>query len=104
MPRHTNLSTYPPRPLLAGREGAAVRRVAAGQDVVAAARGAGLQPDEVRAMMADGRVGRMLATWRDLLAMAEDRRLLDADDAKEVRAFLDDPEGWSAVHGGKVVA
>lgn len=45
-----------------------------------------------------------LATWRDLLAMAEERGLLGADDAKDVRAFLDDPEGWSAAHGGKEVA
>ena len=30
--------------------------------------------------------------------------LLSAADAKDVRAFLDDPEGWSAAHGGKVVA
>jgi len=45
-----------------------------------------------------------LATWRDMLAAAEDNGRLSAADAKEVRAFLDDPEGWSASHGGKVVA
>jgi orotate phosphoribosyltransferase len=45
-----------------------------------------------------------LATWRDMLAAAEAAGLLDAAGAREVRAFLDDPEGWSAAHGGKVVA
>jgi orotate phosphoribosyltransferase len=45
-----------------------------------------------------------LATWRDMLAAAEAAGLLDATGAREVRAFLDDPEGWSSAHGGKVVA
>jgi orotate phosphoribosyltransferase len=45
-----------------------------------------------------------LATWRDMLAVAESTGRLSAADAKDVRAFLDDPEGWSAAHGGKVVA
>jgi orotate phosphoribosyltransferase len=45
-----------------------------------------------------------LATWRDMLAAAEAANLLSAADAKDVRAFVDDPEGWSASHGGKVVA
>src|SRR5262247_1244901 len=36
-----------------------------------------------------------LATWRDMLAAAEAAGLLSAADAKDVRAFLDDPEGWS---------
>ena len=45
-----------------------------------------------------------LATWRDMLATAEAGGLLSSADAGSVRAFLDDPEGWSAAHGGKVVA
>jgi orotate phosphoribosyltransferase len=45
-----------------------------------------------------------LATWRDMLAVAESTGLLSTADAKDVRAFLDDPEGWSAAHGGKVMA
>ncbi len=45
-----------------------------------------------------------LATWRDMLAEAEASGVLSAADAKDVRGFLDDPEGWSASHGGKVVA
>src|SRR5882672_6381632 len=45
-----------------------------------------------------------LATWHDMLAEAEAADLLSAADAKDVRAFLDDPEGWSTSHGGKVLA
>jgi orotate phosphoribosyltransferase len=45
-----------------------------------------------------------LATWRDMLAAAEAAGLLDPAGAREVGAFLDDPEGWSSTHGGKVVA
>jgi len=45
-----------------------------------------------------------LATWRDMLAAAEAAGRLTAVDARDVRAFLDDPEGWSTTHGGNVVA
>ncbi|MFO1035646.1 MAG: hypothetical protein U1E45_02265 [Geminicoccaceae bacterium] len=53
----------------------AMRRVAAGQDPLVAARAAGLSADEVRTMLADGRVGRILATWRDLLGLIDRVRL-----------------------------
>jgi orotate phosphoribosyltransferase len=42
-----------------------------------------------------------LATWWDVLQVAEDRGELSEQAAQEVRAFLEDPEGWSAKHGGK---
>jgi orotate phosphoribosyltransferase len=45
-----------------------------------------------------------LATWRDMLAAAEAAGVLEAGDAGQVRAFLDDPDGWSAAHGGKAAA
>jgi orotate phosphoribosyltransferase len=45
-----------------------------------------------------------LATWHDMLATAESIGLLDAASAGAVRSFLEDPEGWSAAHGGKTVA
>jgi len=45
-----------------------------------------------------------LATWRDMLAAAEAAGRLTAVDARDVRAFLDDPEGWSTTRGGNVVA
>ncbi|MFO1036873.1 MAG: hypothetical protein U1E45_08515 [Geminicoccaceae bacterium] len=53
----------------------ALRRVAAGQDPVAAARAARLQPEEVRAMLADGKVGGLLATWRDVVGLLATVRL-----------------------------
>lgn len=45
-----------------------------------------------------------LATWWDMLDAAKSSGLLNAADAAEVRAFLENPEGWSAAHGGKVAA
>ena len=42
-----------------------------------------------------------LATWWDVLAAAEERGSLDTAGIAKVRSFLDDPEGWSANHGGK---
>lgn len=42
-----------------------------------------------------------LATWADVIAAAEDGGFFDADRIAGVRAFLDDPHGWSAAHGGK---
>jgi len=45
-----------------------------------------------------------LATWRDMLAAAEAGGVLSPADARNVDAFLEDPEGWSTSHGGKVVA
>ena len=45
-----------------------------------------------------------LATWHDALAVAESRGYLSAEGLTEVRAFLADPEGWSATHGGKTGA
>ncbi|MFO1038412.1 MAG: hypothetical protein U1E45_16360 [Geminicoccaceae bacterium] len=53
----------------------AMRRVAAGQDALTAARAARLPVEEVQAMLADGSVGRVLATWRDLLSLADTVRL-----------------------------
>jgi len=42
-----------------------------------------------------------LATWRDVLAEAEDGDDFSRDAIAGVRAFLDDPVGWSVAHGGK---
>ncbi|MFO1038861.1 MAG: hypothetical protein U1E45_18630 [Geminicoccaceae bacterium] len=61
--------------MVAGRKAMAMRRVAAGQDAVTAARATRLSVEEVRTMLADGGVGRVLATWRDLLSLAETVRL-----------------------------
>ena len=42
-----------------------------------------------------------LATWRDVLAEARAGGAFDADTLARVEAFLDDPIGWSAAHGGR---
>ncbi len=44
-----------------------------------------------------------LATWTDVLAVAEADGLLGADALAAVRSFLADPDGWSAAHSGAVV-
>jgi orotate phosphoribosyltransferase len=41
-----------------------------------------------------------LATWRDVLKVAEDDGLFDETVLAEIRAFLADPAGWSTAHGG----
>ena len=45
-----------------------------------------------------------LATWHDALGVAEGRGYLSEAGIAEVRAFLEDPETWSAGHGGKTSA
>jgi orotate phosphoribosyltransferase len=45
-----------------------------------------------------------LATWWDVLQVAGDLGHLSADQAKQVRSFLENPESWSAAHGGKAPA
>ncbi|PIW27041.1 MAG: orotate phosphoribosyltransferase [Rhodospirillales bacterium CG15_BIG_FIL_POST_REV_8_21_14_020_66_15] len=44
---------------------------------------------------------RYLATWKDVLQVAEDGGYFDAEAIAGVRAFLDDPEKWSLAHGGR---
>ena len=43
-----------------------------------------------------------LATWWDVLAAASETGRLDAAETAKIRAFLDDPEGWSDARGGPV--
>ena len=42
-----------------------------------------------------------LATWWDVLAVAEKEALFTDDAIAQVRAFLEDPVAWSAAHGGR---
>ena len=42
-----------------------------------------------------------LCTWRDVLARAEARESFSPDAIEGVKAFLDDPIGWSAERGGR---
>jgi orotate phosphoribosyltransferase len=45
-----------------------------------------------------------LATWWDVLQVAGDLGHLSPDEAKDVRSFLENPEAWSAAHGGNAPA
>ena len=41
-----------------------------------------------------------LATWWDVLKVARDKSYFDETTLNEVEAFLHNPMGWSASHGG----
>ena len=45
-----------------------------------------------------------LATWWDVVEAARETGRITADAQAKVRAFLENPEGWSAAHGGKTDA
>ena len=56
----------------------------------------GIFPQSVAALAERGVALHALATWWDVLAVAEEQGALGAEAARQVRAFLEDPEGWSA--------
>ncbi len=64
----------------------------------------GIFPAGIAALAERGVALHALATWWDTLAEAESRGYLPPEHLAEVRAFLEDPEGWSAAHGGKTSA
>ncbi|MDH3472520.1 MAG: orotate phosphoribosyltransferase [Rhodospirillales bacterium] len=64
----------------------------------------GIFPQSVAALAERGVQLHALATWWDALAVAEEQGYLPGDGAARVRAFLEDPESWSAAHGGKTSA
>ncbi len=64
----------------------------------------GIFPQSVAALAERGVALHGLATWWDALAVAKERGYLPGDGAAQVRAFLEDPETWSAAHGGKTSA
>ncbi len=64
----------------------------------------GIFPQSIAVLTEHGVTLRALATWWDALALAEERGYLSGAGLSEVRAFLDDPEAWSAAHGGKRIA
>ena len=64
----------------------------------------GIFPEGIAALAERGVALHALATWWDALGVAEDRGYLSAEGLAEVRTFLEDPEGWSAAHGGKTSA
>ncbi|MHA1599847.1 MAG: orotate phosphoribosyltransferase [Alphaproteobacteria bacterium] len=61
----------------------------------------GIFPHGIAALRERGVTLHALATWWDALAVAEERGYLSGSALAEVRSFLDDPDGWSATHGGK---
>jgi orotate phosphoribosyltransferase len=61
----------------------------------------GIFPEGVAALAERGVKLHALATWWDALGAAEDGGYLAPAQVEEVRHFLQDPESWSAAHGGK---
>ncbi len=64
----------------------------------------GIFPQSIAALAEHGVTLYALATWWDALALAEERGYLAGQSLAQVRAFLEDPETWSAAHGGKTSA
>jgi orotate phosphoribosyltransferase len=64
----------------------------------------GIFPEGIAKLEAEGVKLHALATWWDALAEAEALGYLKAEGVAQVRAFLTDPNGWSAAHGGKTSA
>ena len=60
----------------------------------------GIFPQSVATLAEGGVALHALATWWDVLALAEQRGDLTGDKATQVRAFLEDPEGWAATKAG----
>ena len=55
----------------------------------------GIFPESIESLKAIGVRLHALATWWDVLAEAEAGGYFDANTLKEVRAFLENPKGWS---------
>jgi orotate phosphoribosyltransferase len=64
----------------------------------------GIFPEGIAQLEAEGVKLHALATWWDVLAVAEQEGYLSAEGIADVRAFLENPEDWSAAHGGKTTA
>ncbi len=64
----------------------------------------GIFPQSIAVLAEHGVTLHALATWWDALTLAAERGYLAADGLAQVRAFLKDPETWSAAHGGKTSA
>lgn len=64
----------------------------------------GIFPQSVAKLAEQGVTLHALATWWDALAVAGEQGYLDAKGMAEVRAFLENPDAWSAAHGGKTSA
>jgi orotate phosphoribosyltransferase len=60
----------------------------------------GIFPQSVETLAHVGVTLHALATWWNVLELAEQEKYFAASDLKEVRAFLENPAEWSAAHGG----
>ncbi len=60
----------------------------------------GIFPEGIAALAKEGITLHALATWRDVIEAAGASGYFDEPALAEVKAFLDDPAGWSAAHGG----
>jgi orotate phosphoribosyltransferase len=60
----------------------------------------GIFPQSVETLANVGVKLHALATWWNVLELAEQEKYFAASDLKEVRAFLENPAEWSAAHGG----
>ncbi|SDG28604.1 orotate phosphoribosyltransferase [Limimonas halophila] len=60
----------------------------------------GIFPESTRVLADRGVQLHALATWWDTVAVAEEQGYLDAQGLATVRDFLNDPDAWSAAHGG----
>lgn len=63
----------------------------------------GAFPGAIESLAADGIALHYLCTWQDVIAVAEEGQYFPPDAIAGVRAFLQDPVGWSVAHGGKGV-
>jgi len=61
----------------------------------------GIFPEALESMEKLGVKLVWLAVWSDIIDVAEEEQTYPPDKIAEVRAYLDDPHGWSAGHGGK---
>ena len=61
----------------------------------------GVFPNALEELKKDDIELHYLATWADILAVAEEGKYFPKKAIEGVRAFLADPIGWSKAHGGK---
>lgn len=59
----------------------------------------GIFPEGLKKLKDAGVSLHALCTWWDALAVAEERRYLSQEGINSVRAFLEDPDAWSKLHG-----
>jgi orotate phosphoribosyltransferase len=79
----------------------AIRKAGGRVDRVFVAFYYGIFPEALEALEALGVKLVWLAVWADIIDAAEEGKVYPPEKIAAVRAYLDDPHGWSATHGGK---